>query len=147
MREALSRLFLSFLIFALATTQVFATPVAIQKGEPAPEDGVFLSTKLAADILGRLESSTATCDALTDAARKKATAPLDLKLNLCLDKDKFNQELFGAKIAAKDEYITQLEKRVADPGISRSWVLLGGITLGVLLTMAAGVAMNNAAAN
>lgn len=139
--------FTTFLTVFLVAAQVFATPIPMNKGDKAPSDGVFLPTATAADIMGRLESSQKTCDALSDAAVKKAVAPVDLKLKLCLDRNIFNNELSVSKLAAKDQYIQQLEKRVSDPGISRSWVLFGGLTLGVLLTIGAGIAMNNAAAN
>jgi len=136
-----------FSLISFAIAQVPGTPVPLKKGDEAPADGIFLFTIDAARLLGNLQTADEKCAVITGAAVEKAKAPLDLKLRLCIDQQTFNEQLSITKLAAKDEYIGQLEKRVADPGISRSWVLVSGLALGVLLTIGAGIAMNAAAAN
>jgi len=147
MKHFLKTIFIYFLLISTAFAQVPGTPIPLKKGEKAPADGVFLFTVDAAKLLGNLQSSDDRCLAITETAVEKAKAPLALKLRLCTDQVGLNQELTDTKLTAKDEYIQHLEKRVANPGISRSWVLFGGLVTGVLLTIGAGVAMNAAAAN
>ena len=137
--------YITLVSFAFAQTP--GTPVPLKKDEKAPADGIFLFTVDAAKLLGNLQTADEKCAIVTKAAVDKSIAPVKLKLKLCSDQRSFDEKLFSTKLKAKDQYITQLEKRVADPGVSRSWVLFSGLAVGVLLTVGAGIAMNAAAAN
>ena len=134
-------------LISFAFAQAPGTPTPLKKGEKAPADGIFLFTIDAARLLGNLQTADEKCSIVTKAAVDKAIAPVSLKLKLCSDQRSFDEKLASTKLEAKDQYIAQLEKRVADPGISRSWVLFSGLALGVLVTVGAGIAMNAAAAN
>jgi len=147
MKAFLNSIFVYFLLVSFALAQAPGTPIPLAKGDKAPADGIFLFTIDAARLLGNLQSVDEKCSVVIEATVEKAKAPLDLKLKLCSDRQVFDKELSTVKLIAKDGYIQQLEKRVADPGASRSWVLISGLAMGVLLTIGAGIAMNAAAAN
>lgn len=121
--------FLGFIIFS---NTVFAQ-VALDKGEPAPEDGVFLTKEEAAKVIAEKQSAEQVCKINQEAA-------VSLEKNKCtFDKELLKNELLYEK--TKYEEINKLRnlqeeklfKAASDSGDNLYW-FLGGIAAGATVT-------------
>ena len=122
-----------------------ADPVPIKEGDPAPFDGVILTTEDAAVLLATLEQQQAQCQAQIDFAVSTAIAAKQLELNTCNSNFQIRTELYNTQLAGYRDYSVFLESRIAKPKLAPEFVLIIGILTGVGITIGAGVAMNQAA--
>ena len=134
-----------FLVFYPAVSHA-ADPVPIKEGEPAPFDGVVLTTVDAAELLLTLEQQTARCQANIDLAVSTAVAAKQLELDTCNSNFQIRTDFYNTQLSGYRDYNVYLEERLTRPKLSPEWAMVIGIVAGVGITIGAGVAMNQAAA-
>ena len=134
----------AFLIFHPAISYA-ADPVPIKEGEPAPFDGVILTTPDAAVLLANLEQQNVRCQASIDLAVSTAIAAKQLELDTCNSNFVIRTDLYNTQLAGYRDYSIYLEERLTRPKLRPEWALVIGIVAGVGITIGAGVAMNQAA--
>jgi len=121
-------------------------PVPINEGEPAPFTGVILTTEDAATLLANLEQQNERCQASIDLAVTTAVSAKQLELDTCNSNFQIRTDFYNTQLAAYRDYNIYLEERLTKPRLSPEWALVIGIDAGVGITIGAGVAMNQAAA-
>jgi len=134
----------AFLIF-YPTISYGAEPIPIKEGDPAPFDGVILTTTDAAVLLANLEQQQTRCQANIDLAVSTALAAKQLELDTCNSNFQIRTDLYETQLTGYRDYNIFLEERLTKPKLSPEWVLIIGIVTGVGITIGAGVAMNQAA--
>jgi len=120
-------------------------PIPVKEGDPAPFDGVILTTADAAVLLANLEQQTARCQANIDLAVLTATAAKQLELDTCNSNFTIRTDLYNTQLTGYRDYSIYLEERLTRPKLRPEWALVIGIVTGVGITIGAGVAMNQAA--
>ena len=134
----------AFLVF-YPTLSYADDPIPIKEGDPAPFDGVILTTADAAVLLANLEQQQARCQANIDLAVSTAIAAKQLELDTCNSNFQIRTNLYDTQLAAYQDYNVFLEDRLTKPKFPPELVLVIGILTGVGITIGAGVAMNQAA--
>lgn len=130
------RQFTAFLVVFM-----FAFPssaqVALKKGDPAPDDGIFLTDVEAAKVLAEKEAEKKRCNLAVDTAKEKANALCalekeNLKINLDIQEKKYEEIL-----SLKDDEIKRLheyaKKNDVDYGVL--W-FVGGAAVATLTSIA-----------
>jgi len=120
-------------------------PVPIKEGDPAPFDGVILTSPDAAILLATLEQQTQRCQASIDLAVLTAISAKQLELDTCNSNFTIRTDLYNTQLTGYRDYSIYLEERLTRPKLSSEWALVIGIVAGVGITIGAGVAMNQAA--
>ena len=92
-------------------------PVPIKEGEPAPFDGVILTTENAAELLLTLEQQQTRCQAQIDFAVTTATNAKQLELDTCNSNLLIRTELFDTQLNGYRDYNQFLEERISKPKI------------------------------
>ena len=121
-------------------------PVPINEGDPAPFTGVILTTADAAVLLANLDQQTSRCQANIDLAVATAVAAKQLELDTCNSNFQIRTDFYNTQLTAYRDYNGYLEQRLTRPKLPPEWALVIGIVAGVGITIGAGVAMNQAAA-
>lgn len=122
-----------------------ADPVPISSGDPAPFSGVLFSTLKAAQLTARLEAQQSLCDARVKKEVDTAVSVVQLRLDNCSSSRTVLEDMYKTQIQSQKEYITFLEKKTAEPKLSREIVFIIGVVAGVGITIGAGYAMHQAA--
>ena len=120
-------------------------PTPIKEGEPAPFDGVILTTENAAELLLTLEQQQTRCQARIDFAVTTATNAKQLELDTCNSNLLIRTELFDTQLTGYRDYNQFLEERILKPKIPPEVVFIIGIVAGVGITIGAGYAINQVA--
>ena len=137
----------AFLVFYPAISHASEPePFPIKEGEAAPFDGVLLRTADAATLLSNLEQQTARCQANIDLAVSTAVAAKQLQLDTCNSNFQIRTDFYNTQLSGYRDYNVYLEERLTRPKLSPEWAMVIGIVAGVGITIGAGVAMNQAAA-
>lgn len=126
-----------FLLTILFANNSFAQ-VALEKGQPAPESGVFLTKEQAAKILADKEFAQQVCKINQEAAisTEKNKCYFDkelLKNELSFEKSKYDEI---SKL--RDVQESRLYETVSDSGDNLYW-FIGGIAAGATVAAAASV--------
>ena len=138
-------------IIALFTALVFAASVnaqvAIKAGDPAPADGVFLTSTQAAKILAGKEAQEQICKANTEYEKQKIESVCALEKNvlqITLDTQKKKyDEIVKLKDEENKRLYEQIEESTADYG---AYWFAGGLAFGALLAAGSSIAIFFAAA-
>ena len=138
-------------VIALITAMMFATSVsgqvALKAGEPAPADGVFLTSEQAAKILAEKEAQEQICKANTEYEKQKIESVCTLEKNvlqITLDTQKKKyDEIVKLKDEENKRLYEQIEESSADYG---AYWFAGGLAFGALVAAGSSIAIFFAAA-
>lgn len=133
-------------LVALFTALLFATTVnaqvALKKGDPAPNDGVFLTNEQAAKILAEKEAQEQICKANTEYEKQKIESVCTLEKNvlqITLDTQKKKyDEIVKLKDEENKRLYEQIEESSADYG---AYWFAGGLAFGALLAAGSSIAI------
>jgi len=149
-----------FLMVILQSSVVFANTgnddvpkiAPITKGDPAPFDGTLLNIPASAKLLTGLENDGAECDLKINTAlvtqgatHQRKISIMQAELNACNDR-------YDKIIMIKNDQISFLEKSLLNH-TSNHWYesnefwLSTGVVAGILITVASGYALGQAARN
>jgi len=120
-------------------------PVPIKEGDPAPFDGVILTTTSAAELLLTLEQQQMRCQTQIDFAVATAINAKQLELDTCNSNLQIRTDLFNTQLSGYQDYSQFLEERILKPKIPPEVVFIIGVVAGVGITIGAGYAINQVA--
>jgi hypothetical protein len=130
---------LLFIITILFSSTGFAQ-VSLAKGQPSPEEGIFLTKEEAAKIIAEKQAAEQICKINQQAA-------VDLFKNKCeFDKDLLKNELSYEKSKfteinkLRDVQDEELYKRISDSGDNLYW-FAGGLVAGAATTAAVSISI------
>ena len=130
--KLVSVLMIAFFSFASFAQEI----VPIDKGAPAPFDGVLLDKDAAAKIISSDEVTTEECANKTEYAVSKATNSCILKKDIAESSLRIERETNKRLTILKNKEIDRLneklEKASADWG---PWWFAGGTTVGVVMSL------------
>jgi hypothetical protein len=120
-------------LFILCLSNAVNAQSALDRGRPAPEDGVFYTNRQAAQLLVERETVELRCNASVEVEKKKLLAIQEgekQKSNTILqaEKDKCKM-LLDLKDQQINDLIANLEKQEDDHS---SWWFVGGVTVGTV---------------
>ena len=110
--------------------------IPIDKGAPAPFDGVLLDKGAAAQIISSDEVSQEECENKTDYAVSKATNSCVLKKEIAESSLRIERETNKKLIILKNQEIDRLNKKLEEAGTDWTTLWLGGgIATGVVMSL------------
>jgi hypothetical protein len=110
--------------------------VPLDKGTPAPFDGVLLDKDAAAEIISREEITQEQCDAKSEFEVDKATNACTLKKDIAETSLKIERETNGDLLLLKSQEIERLNKRLEKSSVSWGPVwFAAGTAIGVGMSL------------
>lgn len=106
-----------------------AAQVDIAKGEPAPEDGVFLTNLQAAKIIAEKKAADKICEIEKDFAIDTETYQCSLDKELLKNEIKYEKEKYDQIIKIRNKNEEDLYRKIGDGGNNLYW-FAGGIAAG-----------------
>jgi len=124
----------SVMFFSLASFSQEIVP--IDKGTPAPFDGVLLDKSAAAQVISSDEVSEEECENKTDYAVSKATNSCVLKKDIAESSLRIERETSKKLVILKNQEIDRLNKKLEEAGTDWTSLWFGaGTVVGVVMSL------------
>lgn len=122
-------LLITCLLFSLKSS----AQVALSKGQPAPEDGVFLNKEQAAKVLADKKAAEEICKINQEAAIAVEKNRCEYDKNLLKNELSYEKSKYDEISKLRDVQEGRLYETVSDSGDNLYW-LIGGIAAGAATT-------------
>ena len=126
-------LMISFLLSSTSLAQV-----SLEKGQPAPEAGVFLTKEQAAKVIAEKQAAEQICKINLEAAVEQSKAKCEYEKGLLKNELSYEKKKFTEISKLRDVQDQKLYDRIDDSGDNLYW-FIGGIAAGATFTAAASV--------
>jgi hypothetical protein len=126
------------LILSLLFCSTSLAQVSLAKGQPAPEDGIFLTKEQAAKILAEKQAAEQICKINQEAAVAVEKNKCDYDKNLLKNELNYEKTKYEQISKLRDVQEERLYETVADSGDNLYW-FVGGITIGATAAAATAV--------
>ena len=130
---------LFFIISLLASSTCFAQ-IAIAKGEPCPEDGLFLTKEQAAKVIAEKKASEEICKINQNAATEESKAKCEYEKGLLKNELSYEKTKFIEISKLRDVQDQNLYERIGDSGDNLYW-FAGGIVAGAATAAAVSISI------
>jgi hypothetical protein len=127
-------LLITCLLFSLKSS----AQVALSKGQPAPEDGVFLTKEQAAKVLAEKKAAEEICKINQQAAVAVEKNRCEYDKNLLKNELSYEKTKYDEISKLRDVQEGRLYETVSDSGDNLYW-LIGGIAAGAAITATSAV--------
>lgn len=120
---------LCFLVSLILSSVCFAQ-TAVEKGQPSPDDGVFLTNEEAAKIIAEMDAAEKRCQIRIDSVVETEKINCELEKQLLKNHLKYQQEKFDKLIDLRDKQEEELIRKIKEENNGLYW-FLGGAALGI----------------
>lgn len=111
---------------------------ALEKGQPAPEDGIFLTKEEAAKVLAEKQAAEKICKINLDASLESQKTKCDYEKGLLQNELSYEKKKQKEINNIRDVQDEKLYDRIADSGDDLYW-FMGGLVLGSAVVGSAAV--------
>lgn len=122
--------------FLLSSTLLAQVPV--EKDQPSPEAGIFLTKEQAAKVIVEKQAAEQICRINQDAAVEQSKAKCEYEIGLLKNELSYEKNKFTEISKLRDVQETRLYDAVSDSGDNLYW-FVGGIATGVIISTTAAV--------
>ena len=122
--------------FLLSSTSLAQVPV--EKDQPSPEAGIFLTKEQAAKVIVEKQAAEQICRINQDAAVEQSKAKCEYEVGLLKNELSYEKNKFIEISKLRDVQETRLYDAVSDSGDNLYW-FVGGIATGFAISTAAAV--------
>lgn len=122
--------------FLLSSTCLAQTPV--EKDQPCPEDGIFLTKEEAAKVIAEKQAAEQICRINQEAAVAQSKAKCDYEKGLLNNELTYEKKKFDEISKLRDVQDQRLFERVRDGGDNLYW-FIGGVAVGATVAAASAV--------
>ena len=112
--------------------------VALEKGQPCPEDGIFLTKEQAAKVIAEKQAAEQICKINQDSALEQSKAKCEYEKGLLNNELSYEKSKFTEISKLRDVQDKKLYDRITDSGDNLYW-FIGGIAAGATVVSAAAV--------
>lgn len=124
------------ILFLFSSTSLAQVPV--EKDQPVPEAGIFLTKEQAAKVIVEKQAAEQICRINQDAAVEQSKAKCEYELGLLKNELSFEKNKFTEINKLRDVQEAKLYDAVSDSGDGLYW-FVGGIVTGATITAVAAV--------
>jgi hypothetical protein len=124
------------ILFLLSSTSLAQVPV--EKDQPVPEAGIFLTKEQAAKVIVEKQAAEQICRINQDAAVEQSKAKCEYEVGLLKNELSFEKSKFTEINKLRDVQETRLFEAVSDSGDTLYW-FVGGVVTGAAVTAVATV--------
>jgi hypothetical protein len=128
-----------FLILCLLSNGSLAQ-VALEKGQQAPETGVFLTKEQAAKIIAEKQAAAEICKINQDAAVSLEKNKCDYEKNLLKNELSYEKSKFDEISKLRDVQEERLYETLSDSGSNLYW-FVGGVAVGTTIATAGAISI------
>ena len=128
---------LCLMTFFLLSSTSYAQ-VSLEKGQPAPETGIFLTKEQAAKVIAEKQAAEQICKINQDAAVEQSKAKCEFEKGLLNNELFYEKSKFTEISKLRDVQDEKLYSRISDSGDNLYW-FIGGIAAGATVAAAASV--------
>lgn len=118
------------LIISLTLSSICFAQTAVEKGQPSPDDGVFLTNEEAAKILAEKEACEKRCQVNIETEVEKQKTNCETEKNLLKNELDFQKNKFDEIIALRDKQEEELIRKIKEQNNGLYW-FLGGAAVGI----------------
>lgn len=130
---------LCFIISLLLSSTSFAQ-VAVEKDQPCPEDGVFLTKEQAAKVIAEKQAAAEICRINQEAAVAQSKAKCEYEKGLLKNELTYEKKKFDEISKLRDVQDQKLYDRISDSGDNLYW-FAGGIVAGAATAAAVSISI------
>jgi hypothetical protein len=128
---------LLFIATLLLSTSVLAQ-TAVPKGQPVPEEGIFLTKEQAAKIIAEKQAIEQTCKINQEAALEQSKIKCEYEKGLLKNELDYEKSKYNEINKIRDVQEEKLYDAVSDSSSNIYW-FIGGVAVGAVTTAAASV--------
>ena len=126
-------------IFFLFSCTSYAQ-VAVEKGQPAPEAGIFLTKEQAAKVIAEKQAAEQICKINQDSALERLKAKCEYEKGLLNNELSYEKSKFTEISKLRDVQDEKLYDRISDSGDNLYW-FAGGIVAGAVTAAAVAISI------
>lgn len=125
-------------ITSLLLSSTSLAQVSLAKGQPAPEDGIFLTKEQAAKVIAEKQAAEQICKINQDAALGQLKVKCEYEKDLLKNELSYEKSKYIEISKLRDVQDEKLYNRISDSGDNLYW-FIGGIAAGATVAAAASV--------
>ena len=123
------------LIISLLFCSTSLAQVSLEKGQPAPEAGIFLTKEQAAKVIAEKQAAEQICKINADSAVEQSKTKCEFDKGLLKNELSYEKSKFTEISKLRDVQDEKLYDRISDSGDNLYW-FIGGIAAGAATTAA-----------
>lgn len=127
-------------IISLLFCSTSLAQVSLAKGQPAPEEGIFLTKEQAAKVIAEKQAAEQICKINQDAAAAQSKAKCEYEKGLLKNELSYEKTKFTEISKLRDVQDEKLYERISDSGDNLYW-FAGGIVAGAATAAAVSISI------
>lgn len=127
-------------IISLLFCSTSLAQVSLEKGQPAPEAGIFLTKEQAAKVIAEKQAAEQICKINQEAAVEQSKAKCEFEKGLLKNELSYEKSKFTEISKLRDVQDEELYQRISDSGDNLYW-FAGGIVAGAATAAAVSISI------